>query len=475
MTAVTGACALLLGLLGPAVASPQTLEPPGTVIAPVLAPLPTPSEGMAQPSGSVDQAAVVDQVQPLLSAGALGERVSATVIDTETGQRLLSAAEDTAMIPASSLKLLTSVAALELLGPDHTRTTRVLLDPPPDPQADAPAPSASLSAAPPDVTTELPVVPIVLVGDGDPRLVSDADPIDPSATPLVELADDTAAALRAAGHTRVSLTVDASLFGGPAVDPDWERGYVTGSIAAPVSALTVDGGRVDPGRRQRAQDPSIAAGEHFATMLSAREITVTGDVVRETAPAGATEIATLESAPLSALVEHTMSVSDNDAAEILLRLAALGADLPATSDDGVAATLATLTEIGVDVSGLRMQDGSGLARGTVVTSATLAETVAAAVAPDRPHLRPALTGLPVAGATGTLTDRFTLEAARPGRGYVRAKTGTLSGVSSLTGTVQTRDGDLLAFSLLADRIGNPLEARAALDRVTAALARCRCG
>jgi D-alanyl-D-alanine carboxypeptidase/D-alanyl-D-alanine-endopeptidase (penicillin-binding protein 4) len=86
-----------------------------------------------------------------------------------------------------------------------------------------------------------------------------------------------------------------------------------------------------------------------------------------------------------------------------------------------------------------------------------------------------VTGLPVAGFTGSLADRF-LQAPR-GRGLVRAKTGTLSGVSGLAGIATDREGTPLVFAVLADRIRLPatLDARAALDDATSALAACRCG
>jgi D-alanyl-D-alanine carboxypeptidase/D-alanyl-D-alanine-endopeptidase (penicillin-binding protein 4) len=85
-----------------------------------------------------------------------------------------------------------------------------------------------------------------------------------------------------------------------------------------------------------------------------------------------------------------------------------------------------------------------------------------------------VTGLPVAGFTGSLASRFVHDPA--GRGTVRAKTGTLTGVDGLAGTVTTRDGALLGFVAVADRVrtGETLGARDALDRVAAALAGCAC-
>jgi D-alanyl-D-alanine carboxypeptidase/D-alanyl-D-alanine-endopeptidase (penicillin-binding protein 4) len=91
-------------------------------------------------------------------------------------------------------------------------------------------------------------------------------------------------------------------------------------------------------------------------------------------------------------------------------------------------------------------------------------------------LRPILTGLPVAGLTGTLADRFR-RGARSAAGAVRAKTGTLTQVSAVAGTTVDRSGQLLVFAFVANRVPSPdpTAAEAALDRVTAVLAGCGCG
>jgi D-alanyl-D-alanine carboxypeptidase/D-alanyl-D-alanine-endopeptidase (penicillin-binding protein 4) len=82
----------------------------------------------------------------------------------------------------------------------------------------------------------------------------------------------------------------------------------------------------------------------------------------------------------------------------------------------------------------------------------------------------------VAGFSGTLDDRFDTAPARRGAGVVRAKTGSLSGVSTLAGITVDADGRLLAFALLADAVppGGTGPAEAALDRVAARLAGCGC-
>jgi D-alanyl-D-alanine carboxypeptidase/D-alanyl-D-alanine-endopeptidase (penicillin-binding protein 4) len=86
-----------------------------------------------------------------------------------------------------------------------------------------------------------------------------------------------------------------------------------------------------------------------------------------------------------------------------------------------------------------------------------------------------ISGLPVAGFNGSLADRF--GDAEQGRGMVRAKTGTLSGVNGLAGTVTDRDGRPMVFALLADRVAlvDRFTAEDALDAVATALAACHCG
>ena len=86
-----------------------------------------------------------------------------------------------------------------------------------------------------------------------------------------------------------------------------------------------------------------------------------------------------------------------------------------------------------------------------------------------------LSGLAVAGLTGTLTHRFSRPAAAPARGMVRAKTGSLRGVAALAGTTVGRDGRSYAFAFMADRVPGSLDAaRAAYDAAATALTSCGC-
>ena len=170
-----------------------------------------------------------------------------------------------------------------------------------------------------------------------------------------------------------------------------------------------------------------------------------------------------------------LNVSDNEAAEVLARHVGLAVSGEGSFEAGTAAVLQTLRGLGVAVDDARVYDGSGLSRENRLSPETLLDVLRVALEPRHPELDATLTGLPVAGFTGSLTVRF-VDAPEAGRGLVRAKTGTLTGVSSLAGTVTDQDGTTMVFALMADRVRlpNTLYARDALDDAAAALAACHC-
>jgi D-alanyl-D-alanine carboxypeptidase/D-alanyl-D-alanine-endopeptidase (penicillin-binding protein 4) len=394
-----------------------------------------------------------DVAEVLLDDPDLGGDVGAYVVDVESGEVLLDRDAAGARTPASLAKLATAAAALVALGPATRLETRTVA-----------------GALPGEV---------VLVGGGDTTLtVRPARTGYPTPARLADLADATAAVLRVQGDVEVTVTVDDSLFSGPSLSPDWRPGYVRAGVVSPVSALSLDGGRVRPGFAARSADPAVAAGERLARLLRDRGMSVTGPVRRATASPDAQTLASVSSPEVSSLVETMISTSDNDLAESLIRLVAISRDHPATFDGGTAAVAEVLTELEVPTDGLALLDGSGLSRGSRMAPETLGALLALAAADGGdPTLRPLVTGLPVAGFTGTLADRFGTPAA-DGAGVVRAKTGTLTGVSSLAGVVPRGDysppgrSRLLAFALMTDdvRVSNTLDARDALDRIAAALA-----
>ncbi|MGW6897946.1 D-alanyl-D-alanine carboxypeptidase/D-alanyl-D-alanine endopeptidase [Streptomyces sp. NPDC054919] len=368
---------------------------------------------------------------PLLNASALGTVRTAAVIDTATGKRLYGKGADTAMTPASTVKIATTVAALSALGPGHRIATTVQASPD----------SRSLT----------------LVGGGDPTLDKAA---------LRELAADTVHALRDRGIDTVRLAYDTSRYSGPALHPIGPNENI-----APVSALMVDEGRLDgtdSGPAPRSGDPAGDAARAFAGLLNSADIDTGSGPVSGRPAAKSRPVAEHLSAPLSALVERALTNSDNDIAEALARQTALAAGEPADFDGGRRAVTAQLKKLHLPLNGAKFADGSGLNRQDKVTAGLLAGLLARAADPDHPELRPVLTGLPVAGFSGTLSKRYT-ETSR-GTGLIRAKTGTLTGVNTLAGTVVDGRGRLLAFAFLASGTSSPSEAQSSLDALAASLA-----
>ncbi|MEV7418137.1 D-alanyl-D-alanine carboxypeptidase/D-alanyl-D-alanine-endopeptidase [Streptomyces sp. NPDC089919] len=397
---------------------------------------------------------------PLMADPALGALRSGCILDVATGTPLFAADADRPMTPASTVKIATALAVLSARGPDHRIETRVLADP-------GAGRITLVGAGDPTLTAGTPV------GAGRPyeEPAGRAGPAARGGVPtggsLVELADETAAALKAAGKAAVTLGYDASLYSGTAVHP---IGPGNDNIA-PVTALMTDEGRRDgsySGTATRSEDPAGDTARSFAALLGKRGIKVAPEVSAGRPAPKAAPVAATSSAPLGLLVERMLTESDNDLAEALARQTAL-AERP-TADFGTAERAVTgrLKALGVDLRGARFADGSGLSRDDKVSARLLAALLARAADPARPDLRPVLTGLPVAGFSGTLKARNT--GGSPAAGLLRAKTGTLNGVNALAGTVVDPSGRLLAFAFLAEGTASKDAAQGALDRLGVAVA-----
>jgi D-alanyl-D-alanine carboxypeptidase/D-alanyl-D-alanine-endopeptidase (penicillin-binding protein 4) len=242
----------------------------------------------------------------------------------------------------------------------------------------------------------------------------------------------------------------------------------------------INGGRVAPvsahGTSPRTLTPDLDAGTAFAAALGLPS----GAVAPGTAPAGAAQLGAVESLPVERLVELMLVESDNVIAECLARQVALARNQPGTFAGGAAAMRTVLGELGLPVDRLVLSDGSGLSRDNRVTPALLTDLLLLAVKPGQPELRALFPGLPVGGYSGTLRDRYRqADDGAPAAGQVRAKTGSLSGLSAIAGTVVTTDGRVLVFAVVADAAPveggpPPTPSQEALDRVAAALATCGC-
>lgn len=379
----------------------------------------------------------------------VGRSVGVLVTDALTGQDLAAHEPDAAQVPASTVKLLTGVAALTTLSAERTLDTRVV-------QATAGE--------------------VVLVGGGDMMLAPGAgDPTSVTARAgLADLAGEVADALTARGQTEVTVRLDDSLFTGPAVSDTWLDANVRLGYVAPVTAVAVDVGRTEEGQYvPRFADPSLAAAQEFARALAASGIEVVGDVARLVVEGEPEVLGSVSSAPLGEIVDYVLKTSDNTVAEVLGRLVAREAGLPGSFDGATAAVLAAVGRTGVDVSGITLADCSGLGDGSRIPPRALVQTLQRAASDEHPELRRAIVGLPVAGLSGTLYDRF-LES--PARGLLRAKTGSLPRTTGLAGTIVTADGRQLFFAVMVDRApeGGAWGSRATVDKFVSAVAACGC-
>jgi D-alanyl-D-alanine carboxypeptidase/D-alanyl-D-alanine-endopeptidase (penicillin-binding protein 4) len=331
-------------------------------------------------------------------------------------------------IGASTQKLLIGASALAVLGADTSLTTRVLT-------AGDPASGR--------------VDRLVLIGGGDPLLSTEAfraalqsDPktAGTPATSLEALAD----AVAATGVRQVgTLVVTDDRYDAERYNPAWSPSYRSEGQIGPIGALTVNKGFSRyPRPAVPVDDPALAAGDALAEALRARGVTVDGAAQRGKVPDGATEIASVRSAPISAIVAEVLRSSDNLAAEMLVKEMGFHTSKQGTTAAGLAAATAKLSELGVPMDGVHLVDGSGLARDDRVTCRALAGAVDLGA---RPELRALWDGLSVAGQIGTLADEL-IGTGLEGR--LRGKTGFLNGVTGLAGLVDI--GRPVRFSLIVN-------------------------
>jgi len=420
-----------------------TAAPPG--IATLLSQAPkAPAAARARPNAPVPTAAgVAAALAGVLADPELGPSVAGQVFDADTGALLFDQRSAESVAPASTAKLLTAAAVLSVRQPGDRFSTRVL------------------AGAEPGT--------VVLVGGGDPTLSAVAAG-QPTRYPEAARITDLAARVRAAlGGTPVQrVLVDDSYFTGPGSAPGWDPVDTPSSYASLITATMVDAGRDRADAEIRSAAPELAAGNALADALGGAEVDRGG------APPGARLLGQVRSAPVDVLVEQMMRASDNVIAEVLARQVAIATNRPASFAGAAEAIRTVLAGAGIEI-GTGMVDGSGLSVRDRIPAAALARTLLAAVGAEHSRLRPLLSGLSIAGWDGTLLDedRFSGPAAIAA-GLVRAKTGTLTGVSGMAGLLTDTDGRLLVFSFVADQAPAEGPSRVAVDSVVAALVRCGC-
>jgi D-alanyl-D-alanine carboxypeptidase/D-alanyl-D-alanine-endopeptidase (penicillin-binding protein 4) len=310
------------------------------------------------------------------------------------------------------MKLLTSAAALERFGPDHRFTTRVALQ-----------------------GTQVGnrfLGDVWLIGGGDPSLSTFGFARDNYKGRGANLAM-LVSPLRNRGIEGVTgrIMVDDDLFDEVRWVPEWKSSFRFDEAGA-LGALTVNQSLTGKWVGTKSSHlPDVRAGEVYRDLLRRQGIYVAGKTVSGSLPPSAELVGAVESPPLSELVSHMNTTSDNFFAEILLKdigVDRFGARGSGSTADGRRAARAELARLGVDMSGVTWADGSGLAYQNRVTARSLGHVLG--VGAQTPWGEAWIGGFANAGRSGTLRKRMTR---RPYSGRVFAKTGTLLHSSALAG------------------------------------------
>jgi D-alanyl-D-alanine carboxypeptidase/D-alanyl-D-alanine-endopeptidase (penicillin-binding protein 4) len=375
--------------------------------------------------------AVLDQI---VAAGPQATCVSVSV----DGRQVYSHQPDLPVPPASNQKLVTATVALEILGADHRFRTSVV------------------GAAPKGGTVN---GDLHLVGGGDPVLSTKAFtahyPDQPAVgTSLEKLAD----AVVASGvhHVTGRILGDESRYDTLRTVPTWPARFAGQHQTGPLSALTVNDGFTSFPEHETEQnrleveattDPAGYAASTLTELLRQRGVQVDGGSGTGVAPAGAHQVAHIDSPRLSAIVGHMLTESDNEVAELLVKELGHQRAGSGTTMAGLTVVRDAVRALGLPTTGVTMHDGSGLDYDDRLTCGFLA-----ALLHRIGSHGPIASGLAVAGESGTLRDRFT-EA--PTKGRIRAKTGTLNDVTALSGFAHTQQGQEVTFAYVAtgDEVG----------------------
>ena len=415
-----------------------------------LGPDPKPTPVLAGAAGGgkeLEPDAVKAALDPLVQSKALGTEVHVAVLDPANNQVLYAENADVPITPASTTKILTAVTALAARGPAYRISTRVMA-----------------GSSPGEV---------VLVGGGDPTLAIDSRSIYPGVARLDQLA---AQVKKSLGGTRpTKVLIDTTLFDGPETGLGWDGDVIPSGQVSRIQSLMVNGGRLKPVHNEsgdpRSSNPALSAGKAFAKLLGVPST----EVEHGEASKSAKQLGVVQSPPMVQITDWMLQESDNTIAELVGRQVALAAGKTADFDNTSAAMIQKIKDLGLPSDEGDLYDASGLSRHDGISPVLLTQTLALAASGQQPALTGLFDGLPVAGWSGTLASRFLKPSDNQiGQGIVRAKTGSLSGVNTMSGDLVTKDGRLLVFAIMAKGGSNSSEAKQALDTVPARLVACGC-
>ncbi|HJX65786.1 MAG TPA: D-alanyl-D-alanine carboxypeptidase/D-alanyl-D-alanine-endopeptidase [Polyangia bacterium] len=474
---------------------------------PVAAPVPSVSAASPPANPAERPAWLKARLDAIFASPALaGAKISVLVLDAESGKPIYGRNEKNGLNAASNVKLVTSAAALALLGPEFRWKTAVL--------GLAPAEGGRAVSPAGELQGDL-----LLRASGDPTL---------TAHDLAELASE----ISAIGLRRVrgGLLIDATAFDSATVGPSYDEKDDSAAFRAPSSAASLNSnavsviitpgpsagaaarvvldppssnlvlaGRVttaskgpaapivqtsDAGKGQtrvtvsgrillgseprivlrRIVQPDLFLGQTFKQILQKRGITIDQPLRVAAAPKnGLRTLATHDSPTLAVVVHELGKRSNNFVAEQVLRT--LGGEVmgkPGTWQKGLDAVARYLEGLGIAKASFSMHNGSGLYDSNRFSAEQIATVIRAAMRDFRISGE-FLASLAVSGADGTLANRMTGSAAER---YVRAKTGTLAKVSCLSGVAGAPGQKPLVFSFLMNDVRSPVEARALQDQAT---------
>lgn len=409
-------------------AGPPALADDGPEVQPAVASLEAPILSPRRlPALLVEPIGRARLVQALHGISSSGPQAACLLV-TQADQLLYEHQADLPLAPASGLKLLTATAVLAHLDPGERLRTTV--------QAAA-APAGG-------------------VVDGDLWLVGGGDPVlgtQPWAahftrqpalfTPLEALADRVVEA--GVSEVRGRVVGDEGRYDSVRAVPSWPARYLRANEVGPLSALSVNDGFASwEGTGEVFADPPAGAAGVLTDLLRQRGVIVGGEAASGNAPGDAATVAGVDSPTVAELVRQLLRESDNGTAELLIKELGRRVAGEGSTAAGARVVSDTLTSMGMPTQGLVVVDGSGLDPGNRVTCRLLHAVLEAGEAGG-----PLPEGLPVAGTSGTLTQRFLVEGLS---GQLRAKTGSIRGVASLSGFAVSRGGFDLTFSFILNGI-----------------------
>ncbi|MGB3411318.1 MAG: D-alanyl-D-alanine carboxypeptidase [Microthrixaceae bacterium] len=333
------------------------------------------------------------------------------------------------LVPASNMKVLTAAVAVEVLGEGTRLKTTFSTD-------GAPTDGATVKGN------------LYMVGGGDPLLTTDSYASSmthgtPPATDLESVADQIVdTGIR---HITGSVVGDESRYDAVRGADSWpERFFGQGQVGR-LGALMVNDAWT-PGLGP-ADNPALHAATVMEELLTARGVTIGEAPKAGTAPPTATTLVEIPSLTIGELAREALAFSDNTTTELLVKELGFSKGDGGSTAAGLKVMQSWIKSSGLPAEGVTFNDGSGLSDSDRLTCQFLSALIVAegptGVIAD---------GLAMPGQPGTLQDRFLAE---PLRGRIRAKTGSLRGVTSLSGWLKTDAGKNLSFSILINTGDKP--------------------